>query len=86
MRPRGTIVFKTTIAGEHQTALAPLVIGEVTVVGSRCGPFEPAIAALAAGRIQVLPLISGRFNLSSGVAALESARTTPVLMILLDVN
>ena len=86
VRPRGTIVFKTTIAGEHQTALAPLVIGEVTVVGSRCGPFEPAIAALAAGRIQVLPLISGRFNLSSGVAALESARTTPVLMILLDVN
>src|SRR6185295_2976254 len=50
VRPRGTIVLKTTVAGTQQMPWAPIVIDEVTIVGSRCGPFDRALAALDAGR------------------------------------
>jgi threonine dehydrogenase-like Zn-dependent dehydrogenase len=86
VRPRGTIVLKTTIAGTQTIALAPIVIDEVTVIGSRCGPFDEALAALADGRVSVAPLISARFDLSNGVEALDHARTRPVLKVLLDVS
>jgi threonine dehydrogenase-like Zn-dependent dehydrogenase len=86
VRPRGTIVLKTTVAGEQTMALAPIVIDEVTIVGSRCGPFDRALAALAAGEVRVLPLISARYGLSDGVVAIEHARSQPVLKILLDVQ
>jgi len=85
VRPRGTIVLKTTVAGEQTLAWAPFVIDEVTLVGSRCGPFDQALKALAEGRIDVAPLISDRFDLSDGANALEHARTKPVLKVLLDV-
>jgi len=86
VRPRGTIVLKTTIAGTQQVALAPIVVDEVTVVGSRCGPFDQALAALEAGDITVLPLISSRFDLADGVTALTEAGNKPVLKVLLDVE
>jgi threonine dehydrogenase-like Zn-dependent dehydrogenase len=86
VRPRGTIVLKTTVAGEQTMALAPIVIDEVTVVGSRCGPFDRALAALGADEVSVLPLISARYNLSDGVAALEHARSRPALKVLIDVQ
>jgi threonine dehydrogenase-like Zn-dependent dehydrogenase len=85
VRPRGTIVLKTTVAGAQTLAWAPFVIDEVTLVGSRCGPFDQALEALQAGRIDVSSLISTRFDLSDGVQALEHARTKPVLKVLLDV-
>jgi len=85
VRPRGTVVLKTTVAGTQTLALAPIVIDEVTVVGSRCGPFDEALAALQQGRVSVAPLISSRFELSRGIDALEHARTQPVLKVLLDV-
>ena len=50
VRPLGTIVLKSTVAGETCAALSAAVVNEVTVVGSRCGPFEPALSALASGR------------------------------------
>ena len=84
VRPRGTIVLKTTVAGTQSLALAPIVVDEVTIVGSRCGPFGKALTALQDGTVNVLPLISVRFNLSDGVEALEHARTKPVLKVLLD--
>jgi threonine dehydrogenase-like Zn-dependent dehydrogenase len=86
VRPRGTVVLKTTMAGTQTLALAPIVIDEVTIVGSRCGPFDRALAALEAGGIAVLPLISSRFDLSRAVEALEHATTRPVLKVLLDVE
>jgi threonine dehydrogenase-like Zn-dependent dehydrogenase len=86
VRPRGTIVLKTTVAGSQQMPWAPVVIDEVTIVGSRCGPFDRALAALDAGRIRVLPLISGRFDLSRGVEALEVASKRGVLKVLLDME
>lgn len=85
VRPRGTVVMKTTVADTQTLALAPLVIDEVTVVGSRCGPFDRALAALEGARVRVLPLVSARFDLSRGVEALEHVRTAPVLKVLLDV-
>jgi threonine dehydrogenase-like Zn-dependent dehydrogenase len=86
VRPRGTIVLKTTVAGRQTLAWAPFVIDEVTLVGSRCGPFDQALAALESGRIVVQPLISKRFSLDRGVEAIECARTRPVLKVLLDVG
>jgi threonine dehydrogenase-like Zn-dependent dehydrogenase len=85
VRPRGTIVLKTTVAGNQTMAWAPVVIDEVTIVGSRCGPFDRALAALETGEISVAPLVSGRFDLAQGVEALEHAATGSVLKVLLDV-
>jgi threonine dehydrogenase-like Zn-dependent dehydrogenase len=86
VRARGTIVLKTTVAGTQTMPWAPIVIDEVTIVGSRCGPFDRALTALDAGDVHVLPLISERFDLSRGVEALERAGTKPVLKVLLDVS
>lgn len=85
VRPWGTVILKTTVAGEQTLALAPIVIDEVSVIGSRCGPFPDAIAALDAGQVQVEPLISGRYPLSQGVEALQATASQPVLKVLLDV-
>ena len=86
VRPRGTIVLKTTVAGTQNLAWAPFVIDEVTLVGSRCGPFDKALEALEAGTIDVKPLITERFDLSQGLHALDRAKTRPVLKVLLDVG
>jgi len=85
VRPRGTIVLKTTVAGTQTLPWAPFVIDEVTLVGSRCGPFDRAIDGLVKGEVDVLPLISDRFDLSHGLAALDRAQVRPVLKVLLDV-
>lgn len=85
VRPRGTIVLKTTVAGTQQLPWAPVVIDEVTIVGSRCGPFDRALEALEAGSVSVLPLISERFALSDGVEALDAAKRRGILKVLIDV-
>jgi threonine dehydrogenase-like Zn-dependent dehydrogenase len=86
VRPRGTIVMKTTMAGTQTLALAPLVVDEVTIVGSRCGPFDRALKALASREVVVAPLISSRFDLSRGVEALEQASSRSVLKVLLEMD
>lgn len=86
VRPRGTIVLKTTVAGEQKLAWAPFVIDEVTLIGSRCGPFDKALTALEQGHVQVQPLISDRFDLSRGIDALARAQTKGILKVLLDVS
>jgi threonine dehydrogenase-like Zn-dependent dehydrogenase len=85
VRPRGTIVLKTTVAGTQTLPWAPFVIDEVTLVGSRCGPFARALDGLVNGEVDVLPLITDRFDLSHGLAALQRAQVRPVLKVLLDV-
>jgi len=85
VRPRGTIVLKTTVAGTQQMPWAPIVIDEVTIVGSRCGPFDRALEALEAESVSVLPLMSTRFDLSDGVSALDAAKRRGVLKVLIDV-
>lgn len=73
VRPRGTIVMKSTIHGETPVAFSPLVVDEVTLVGSRCGPFDRAIAMLASGHIRVAPLVAATYPLEQYAAAFEHA-------------
>jgi len=86
VRPRGTIVLKTTVAGTQTLPWAPFVIDEVTLVGSRCGPFDRALAALEGGEVSVKPLISERYDLGKGIEALERAQAKSVLKVLLNVS
>jgi len=84
VRPRGTVVLKTTVAAEHHLDLAPAVINEVTIVGSRCGPFAPALVALASGRVSVAPLIDAVYPLDDAVTAFARAGTPGTLKVLVD--
>ncbi len=83
VRPRGTLVLKSTLAEPHTLSLAPLVINEVTVVGSRCGPFLPALQALAKKRVEVTPLIDGIYSLNDGAQAVAHAAQSGALKVLL---
>jgi len=86
VRPAGTLVLKSTF-GEQVTAdLSRLAVDEVTVVGSRCGPFAPALELLRTGRVDPLPLISARYPLAEGVAGLEHAARKGVLKVLLSMD
>jgi threonine dehydrogenase-like Zn-dependent dehydrogenase len=73
VRPRGTIVLKSTYAAAAQLNLATVVIDEINVVGSRCGLFPDAINALARGEIEVETMVSRTLPLSRGVEAFELA-------------
>jgi threonine dehydrogenase-like Zn-dependent dehydrogenase len=84
VRPRGTLVLKSTVAEPHSLSLAPLVINEVSVVGSRCGLFPPALAALAARSVGVAPLIDATYPLTDGVDALAHAARPGVRKVLLN--
>jgi threonine dehydrogenase-like Zn-dependent dehydrogenase len=85
IRPRGTIVVKSTFKGNTEIDFSRLVVNEITIVGSRCGPFEPALRLLAKRMVNPLKMIDGRYPLSDGVKALEYASKPGVLKILLDV-
>ena len=66
-----------------ELALSVPVVNEVKIVGSRCGPFRPALDALSLGNIDVRPLISETFPLADGVRALKRAAERPVMKVLL---
>jgi threonine dehydrogenase-like Zn-dependent dehydrogenase len=83
VRPRGTLVLKSTVATAHALSLAPLVINEITVVGSRCGRFPPALQALAQQRVAVAPLIERVYPLRDGLTAVAHAARPGTLKILL---
>jgi threonine dehydrogenase-like Zn-dependent dehydrogenase len=83
VRPRGTIVLKSTAAAGAQINLAPVVVNEITVVGSRCGRFGPALEALASGKVDPRPLINCTFALEDGAAAFAAAARPPNFKILL---
>jgi threonine dehydrogenase-like Zn-dependent dehydrogenase len=75
VRPRGTIVLKSTFHGEVSMATSPIVVDEVTIIGSRCGPFRQAIDLLSRGAVDVRPLVSGVYHLSAWREAFTAART-----------
>jgi len=85
VRPRGTVVLKSTYRGRASLDAARLVVDEITLVGSRCGPFAPALALLAAGRVDVRPLVHARFALSHATAALAEAARPGVMKVLLEI-
>ena len=86
VRPRGTIVLKSTVAAGKPLNLAPLVIDEISVIGSRCGPFREAIRALAEKQVDVASLITRRMKLEQGVEAMELAARPGVLKVLLTME
>jgi threonine dehydrogenase-like Zn-dependent dehydrogenase len=86
VRPRGTVVLKSTYHGKLELDAAPLVIDEITVVGSRCGPFERAIPALASGLVRPDALIDAIVPLARAESAFERAAQPGALKVLLDMR
>ena len=85
VRPRGTVVMKTTVASEHQLALASIVIDEITVVGSRCGPFAKAIAAICEGQFKLDDFVTARFPMRDFEAAFQRAVDKDALKVILEI-
>jgi threonine dehydrogenase-like Zn-dependent dehydrogenase len=83
LRPRGILVLKSTFHGATEIDSAPLVVNEISVIGSRCGRFAPALELLKTGAVDVESLISEEFALADGVRAMERAAEPGVLKILL---
>lgn len=83
VRPEGTIVLKTTVAHPTALELSGPVIDEVRIVGSRCGPFRPALEALAMGNVEVRPMVTEAFELGDAVHAMRRAGEADAMKILL---
>jgi threonine dehydrogenase-like Zn-dependent dehydrogenase len=83
VRPRGTLVLKSTVTEPHTLSLAALVVNEICVVGSRCGLFSPALRALSSKAISVAPLIEKAYSLAAGTDAAAHAAQPGALKILL---
>ncbi|HEY0756537.1 MAG TPA: alcohol dehydrogenase catalytic domain-containing protein [Ktedonobacteraceae bacterium] len=82
VRARGVVVLKSTVAPQSLMHLAPIVIDEIQIQGSRCGPFAPALRALSQKLIDVRPLISGRYSLDNALIAFDYATQKDVLKVL----
>src|SRR5205823_2184285 len=82
LRPRGTLVMKSTYAGELMFNASALVVDEITLVGSRCGPFDKAIALLAEKKIDVRPLLHATYTLDHAVEAFAHAERPGVLKVM----
>lgn len=83
VRPEGTLVLKTTVAGDTPVPFAVPVINEVRILGSRCGPFRPALEALALGNVEVRPMITEAYPLRDGLEALARAQAPDVMKVLI---
>ncbi len=83
VRPQGTVVLKSTYPGLVETDLSALVVQEVRLVGSRCGPFTPALRLLESGLVDVESLVTAEYPLEQGLAALAHAGQHGVLKVLL---
>lgn len=83
VRPRGKIVLKSTFHGTPVWAASRVVVDEITIIGSRCGRFAPAIELLSSGRVNVDALIDRQYPLSEGIAAMDRAAERGVLKVLL---
>jgi threonine dehydrogenase-like Zn-dependent dehydrogenase len=84
VRPRGTIVLKSTFKGESAANFSAIVVDEITLVGSRCGPFKPALDLLTSQLFDPGQLIDGRYPLHQAINAFHHAEQAGVLKILVD--
>lgn len=82
-KPRGTLVLKSTVAASKEFNLAPIVIDEIKVQGSRCGQFAPALKLLSSGKIDFSPLISGIYPVDKALEAFEKNTQKGTLKVLL---
>ncbi len=83
VKPRGTVIMKSTVHNEVAIDMAPVIVNEITLVGSRCGRFEPALELLHEGRVELNSMISAEFPLAQAPAALAEASRRGVLKVLL---
>jgi threonine dehydrogenase-like Zn-dependent dehydrogenase len=83
VKPKGTVILKSTIASKENLDLTPAVVNEITLVGSRCGPFRPAINALASGIISVDGLIDSEYPLEKFNEAFDQAKNSKTLKVVL---
>lgn len=86
VRPRGTIVAKSTYHGRLELDYSALVVDEITLLGSRCGPMAPALRLMAEGKVDPTPLITARHPLDQGLAAMEEAGKPESMKVLIEVN
>jgi threonine dehydrogenase-like Zn-dependent dehydrogenase len=84
--PRGTLVLKSTFHGAEPVETWPIVVKELTVIGSRCGPFAPALALLRSGRVDPRPLISCVFALKDAAEAIRYAQEPGVMKVVLRIS
>lgn len=82
-KPRGTLVLKSTVAASKEFNLAPIVIDEIRVQGSRCGQFAPALRLLASGKVNFAPLISAVYNIDDALEAFEKNKEYGTLKVLI---
>ncbi|MCC6537191.1 MAG: alcohol dehydrogenase catalytic domain-containing protein [Bryobacterales bacterium] len=82
-RPRGTVIMKSTVHGAVALNTAPVIVDEITLVGSRCGRMEPALRLLARGKLRVDDMIAARFPLNRAPEAFAHAAASGVLKVLL---
>jgi len=83
-RPRGTVFLKSTVHGTTKTDMAPVIVNELTLVGSRCGRFEPALALLQSRSVNVADMISDSLPLGQAKRAFALATKAGVLKVLLQ--
>ena len=84
-KPRGVLVLKSTVASGKELNLAPIVINEITVLGSRCGQFGPALRLLENKRIDFTPFISGIYPIDNALEAFEANKSKETLKILIKI-
>lgn len=82
-KPRGVLVLKSTVAASKEFNLAPIVIDEITVLGSRCGQFGAALRLLKSEKIDFSPLISAKYKADDAIEAFEKNKEKDVLKVLL---
>ncbi len=85
VKPGGRIVLKTTLAKSGAVDLNSVVVNELTLIGSRCGPFSPAIRSIEEGKVDVSSLVSGTFSLEDGLKAFELASAEDALKVIIKV-
>ena len=86
VKPRGKLVLKSTFSGKPTWEAWRVVVDEITIVGSRCGMFSPALDILKSGKVDVTSLITEEFPLSKGVEAMEKAAQKGVMKVLLSMD
>ncbi len=86
IRPRGVLVLKSTYRGEVTLDLAPFVVDEITIVGSRCGPFAPALRLLERGEVDPSGLVGGTFPLARAAEAILAAQEPGAMKMLLTMG
>ena len=86
VRPRGTLVLKSTVAAGVPLNLAPVVIDEITIIGSRCGPFPRAIEALQRGEVSVREFVTATYPIAQAADAFDRARDRGAIKVLIDMT